>query len=339
MRRKQTIRVLVVGVLCATFLSSLQVARAQEGEFSLQVMPSPLVEMLDPGQAKTVDIVIRNVGSSYENLDITLGSFDVDKKSGEIKLDDKTAPEIAPWTKFDAPNFTVQPGQLFTEHVTFDVPKDAGFSYHFTMSIKRHNQAVVKSGRQINGVVNVFGLVNVNRPGATRSFDVAQFSSTKRMYEYLPAEFTTTVKNTGNTIVQPAGNIFVQRTSDSSHPVSVLQANQLRGYVLPGGERSLNSSWNDGFPAFEPKNADDPSGPKVLRWNWSNLSHLRIGKYTAKLVAVYNDGHRDVPVVAETSFWVFPWKLILGAIVVLLLITVGLWHVAKLVVGIFRRKS
>jgi hypothetical protein len=41
---------------------------------------------------------------------------------------------------------------------------------------------------------------------------------------------------------------------------------------------------------------------------------LRWGKYTANLLLVYDDGTKDVPIEGTLSFWVIPWRLIFGAI-------------------------
>jgi hypothetical protein len=61
-----------------------------------------------------------------------------------------------------------------------------------------------------------------------------------------------------------------------------------------------------------------------LQWNWADASKLRWGKYTAKLLFVYDDGKRDVPVEGEVSFWVIPWRLVGGGIFVAIFVLIGL---------------
>jgi ABC-type glycerol-3-phosphate transport system permease component len=41
---------------------------------------------------------------------------------------------------------------------------------------------------------------------------------------------------------------------------------------------------------------------------------LRFGKYTAKMLLVFDDGARDVPIEGVVSFWVIPWRLFIAAI-------------------------
>ena len=69
----------------------------------------------------------------------------------------------------------------------------------------------------------------------------------------------------------------------------------------------------------------DGSTTKHLSVDWSQLSHLRIGRYTAKLVAVYSDGAHDVPIEGVVTFWVIPWR----AILLFIAVVVGLWLLAR----------
>jgi ABC-type glycerol-3-phosphate transport system permease component len=54
----------------------------------------------------------------------------------------------------------------------------------------------------------------------------------------------------------------------------------------------------------------------TLTWDWQNTAKLRYGKYTAKMLLVYDDGTRDIPIEGSVSFWVVPWRMILFVIVV-----------------------
>ena len=62
-----------------------------------------------------------------------------------------------------------------------------------------------------------------------------------------------------------------------------------------------------------------------LKWNIADASKFRFGKYTAKLLLVYDDGKRDVPIEGEVSFWVIPWRAIGIASFFVLLILFGVW--------------
>jgi len=307
-------------------------AHAAEGEFALQVYPSPLVATVKPAQSTTLELKVRNMGAAPEDLTIAPRAFKIDSKTQELEISTDQVPDIASWITFSAARFTVQPGQTFTQNITLKIPANAGFSYAFSFVIKRTNQPAAPSGRSLQATVAVFALINVDRPGAVRSLEVTRFAASKGTYDYLPASFDIDFKNTGNTIVQPSGNIFIQRGSTDTNPIATLAVNQNGGYILPGTTRTLSVVWDDGFQVITKKPQANGGQKEELTWNWNKLSSIRFGKYTAKLVAIYDDGHRDVPLQAETTFWVFPWQMLLGALAIVALVGVGIWSIARSVV-------
>jgi len=334
---KKLSAIFVVGILLsATLLPATQAAAAND--FSLQVTPSPLVATVRPGQPTQLELKIRNAGTATEELKIEPRSFTIESGNEKVKLSDTTPPDIAQWISFSSPTFTVQPGQWFTQKVHVALPKDAGFSYSFALLISRkNNPAPTNGGRLIKGSVAVFTLVNVDRPGATRKLEATGFKTSRGVYEYLPTSLSVRFKNTGNTIVQPYGNIFIQRGSNDKNPISTLPVNETRGYILPGSVRTLETSWDKGFPLYKTSASTDGTQRRSSVWDWSKISDFRIGRYTAKLVAVYNDGVRDVPIQSEVIFWVFPWKILLGLLVVLLLVLFGLWSLVRKIIRLFQR--
>ena len=101
--------------------------------------------------------------------------------------------------------------------------------------------------------------------------------------------------------------------------------NATEGMVLPKSIRIFNASWSNGFPVYA-QLTDDNGQPikdvngkvkKQLKWDFSKISHLRYGHYTAQLLLVYNDGQRDIPITGTLSFWVIPWRLIFFVIVLI----------------------
>ncbi len=336
---------LVVSLLASTALvvaSIAPVAFAADttpGDFSLQVSPSPLVATIKPGTSTTLELKIRNAGTGTEYLKIESRKFSVNNATGKVSLDDTAPSEIAPWISYGAPNFTVQPGEWYTQKIKIALPKDTGFSYSLALIVSRtqNPQAQPGSTRLIKGSVAVFALLNVDRPGATRKVELKDLSTSAGVYEYLPATISAAFKNSGNTIVQPYGNIFIQRGSNDSEPIATLPVNDKKGYILPGSERTLTSDWLDGFPTHRISTAADGSQQKAEVWDWSQIAKFRIGQYTAKLVAVYNDGQRDVPIEKEVTFWVIPWKIILGAIFVVALVILGVWTMIRKIWLFLRR--
>ncbi|SRR5258708_38303110 len=110
--------------------------------------------------------------------------------------------------------------------------------------------------------------------------------------------------------------------------MAILDVNAVQGNILPGGTRTFTTSWDDGFFVQEPvmedgniklDNNHKPITHLAIRWN--NLTHFRIGKYTANLLLIYDNGKRDIPMETTTTFWVFPYTIIsIGTICLIIII-------------------
>jgi hypothetical protein len=118
--------------------------------------------------------------------------------------------------------------------------------------------------------------------------------------------------------VAPHGNIFLTKGEAESGTLAV---NASMGNILPQSRRVFDAAWSDGFPVYTEqveggRVITDARGDskKTLQWKFNQADKLRFGKYTAHLTMVYDDGTKDVPVEATTTFWVIPWRLALGAI-------------------------
>ncbi len=167
-------------------------------------------------------------------------------------------------------------------------------------------------------------------PNAKRDVQLVTIQSTRSIYEYLPASIDIKLKNKGNIHVAPVGSLYILKKDKQ---VGLVDFNKAGGNVLPGTNRVFNLEWNDGFPRQDNKKENgvavrDKDGKEIkeLKWEFSQIPKFRIGKYTAKLLAVYSDVNgREIPVEGSVSFWVIPWKILLGGAFILFLIGVGLY--------------
>ncbi len=323
--RVLTPALMMVSAVFFAILVPLHAFAVSEGNFSLQVSPSPLVATVKPGEAKELELKIRNASTATEDLKIEPRSFKLDSLSGEVKFNDTVPAEVSSWISFSDPTFTIKPGEWFTQKVRMNLPAESGFSYSFALVISRVSQPPqTTAGQQLQGSVAVFTLIDVDRPGATKKLELESLTTSQRVYEALPVTISMKLKNTGNTIVQPYGTLYVNRGGDISNtPATTLPVNANQSYLLPGTTRTLTAQWSDGFPLYKTTHDSVGKAQTSIDWNWHNLNHFRFGRYTAKVVAVYNDGVRDVPLVSEVVFWVIPWKamlLIIGGITAIILL-------------------
>lgn len=324
-------------VLVQTFCLYGAVASAQEVEtpdqgFKLIVSPLPLALEAKPGERVSTDVKVMNGGTVSERVAISVMKFGAEGEDGSPKLlDPEPSDDFLSWISFSEKTFTAEPQQWKTIKVTIDTPKTAAFGYYYALVFARDNQKIEAQKANLLGAVAGLLLFDVNAPGAKRTADVLSFQSDKKVYEFLPANFTVRVKNTGNTHIAPRGNVFVKRGNDQ---LALLEVNKARGYILPGSVRAYSATWADGSPVFQVA-----EGTKERSLNWSNVSigNFRMGKYTAEVVMAYNDGTRDIPVTGQVSFWVIPWRILAVLGVILLLVGAGIY--ALIIRPLLHRKA
>lgn len=324
--------------LCATaFLFAFvffipSTAFAADGSLNLITSPLPINLITTPGSSVSTPIKIKNGGTDTEQIKITLMKFKAYQSNGQPQLmDPEPTDEFLKWASFSEDTFTASPDEWKTITATFTVPQDAAFGYYYAIVFSRANEEKPTDSKQtaVVGGTAVLVLLEARVPHAERSIEVTEFSTDKQMYEFLPTTFTVKLKNTGNVHVAPRGNIFINKGSE--HDIALLEINANKGSILPDSTRDFNEPWSDGFPVYVEKKQDgkvvlDEAGNQVmeLKWDFGQASKLRWGKYTAKLLLIYDDGQRDVPIEGEVSFWVVPWRLIGGGVFIIIFVVIGL---------------
>ncbi len=316
-----------VTALALPFISPHTVAAANNTDFNIQVSPSPLALTLTPGKQQTATLTVRNFSNHAETLFPHLNGFTIDKKSKDIKLLETPPADMTSWVIFKDSVLSLPAGSTKQLGITFATPQNVGFSYSAAITLSRsQNTPVQGDGVHMRGTVAVFCLVNINRPDAKSQLAATSLTADKHQYQFLPAHFNLTIENKGNIIGQPAGSLFIQRSYDSEKPIATLPINAANSYILPNTSRDFAIDWTRGFPAY----VKDSDGSRHVSWDWKHLNELRFGKYVAKAVIIYNDGARDVPVIASTTFWVIPWTIILIAVFILVVLAMGIFGWGKI---------
>lgn len=303
---------------------------------NLQISPLPILLSTEPGHSVSTDLQVRNAGTETEKLKVTLRKFKASNNDGTVTIDDRsTTDSYFDWVSFSSPLFDAPPGEWKTIKMNITPPKDAAFGYYYAVQFSRAAPPVVQPGQNaVEGAVAVFVLLDVKQQGAKRVGEVVEFSTSKRIYEFLPATFTVKLKNSGNTHLAAVGNIFISNgLAKLDQPI---QINGAHGSILPGSIRIFKADWDSGFPVYINKTVDgqpvldkNQQNIRTLKWDFNQVSKLRFGKYTARLVMVYDDGQRDVPIEAVVNFWVVPWRIIGGVLLGLLFIGIGMVTIGR----------
>ncbi len=323
--RKFVVRAVAITAVLLLFAAPMAASAAGEDSgVNLTTSPLPINIVAAPGETKTVDLKIKNSGSKAVQLRVDLMKFKAFGEEGKPRLlDREPGDDYFDWVSFSEKTFNAEPGVWKSVKMTIKVPRSASSGYYYAAVFSPANKPKPTSERTaaVVGATATLVLLEARVPGAKRAIEVVEFSADRKFYEYLPASFSIKLRNKGNVHVAPYGSIFMSR--GDTKDISIIGVNSEKGNILPDSNRVYTASWQDGFPVYQPRRdgpelVADRSGKaaQVLKWDFTQVPKLRIGKYTASMLLVYDDGQRDVPVEAVVSFWVIPWRLILLMIAV-----------------------
>jgi hypothetical protein len=305
--------------------------------FNIITSPLPINLITSPGTTVSTDLRIKNSGTQTEIYKVGLMKFDAYGEEGKPRLMDRgQGDDYFDWVSFSPSQVEVAPNEWKTVTMTIKVPETAAFGYYYAVTFSRADDNSAAGPRQttITGATASLVLLEVRVPQAVRQVEVLDFSTDHRIFEFLPVSFRIRIANKGNVHVAPRGNIFVSQGSNKN--VALLEVNPEVGNILPNSNRIFTTKWSDGFPVYTQKVEDgktvlDSSGNQVysLNWDFSQVSKLRWGKYTADLLLVYDDGVRDQTVAGQLTFWVMPWRLLAVGLVIVVLAFAGIRSIIK----------
>jgi hypothetical protein len=316
-------------IMAPLFLARPAVA-ADDG-LHLTTSPLPINLSTSPGKSVTADLRVKQDGSGPLKLKITLYKFSAFGEEGKPQiLDPEPGDDYFSWVSFDKPVFEAAPGVWQTIHMTINVPKTAAFGYYYAPVFSRADEPVAGArSNALNGGTAVMVLLDVLNPGAKRVLSLESFSAEHRLVEFLPDRFNVKLHNSGNVHVVPHGTVFIL---NGKKEVGEFNINAEQGNILPNTNRIYFNDWSDGFPRYELKMVDgklqyDKKGKpqQTLKWNLADAAKFRFGRYTAHLIAVYDDGQRDVPLESTITFWVVPWRALLVLLLIVSLVGLGVY--------------
>jgi hypothetical protein len=309
------------------------------------VLTSPLPIKIDtpPGKTVTEELRIKNEATEAEGIKVGLMKFGATGELGRPDLYDLTAKDTyASWVHFSPQQFLAQPNVWNTVKMTINIPANASLGYYLAVTFSPANQPGGRDVTNLRGSAAQLVLLNVESPNEKRSLQLTNFSTNHKLYEYLPADFNIRVHNNGNIYLPPTGNIFIMKGSKT---IDTLDLNDAGGSVLPNSNRVFTVPWTDGFPVFQqrlvhnvPITDSHGNVEETLHWNFTQANKFRFGEYTAKLLVVYDNGKIDVPLESTLTFWVLPWKLMLLALVIILIIGFGIFTLIRSTVGLGRSR-
>lgn len=254
---------------------------AQVAGQTLEVSPPTQEVTVEPGTQSTVTATIRN--SSNQNLTMiaTIEGFIATGDEGQVALTSDNPYSIASWTSVNPSKFTLNPGEEQEVIATITAPEDAAggrYGSFLFSSVGNEQQGQATVTQQIASLFLVKIAGTTEQKLIIDSFTAPKFS------EFGPIPFSITFKNEGNVHVKTFGIINVQDMFGKTAADVVVTGNN----VFPGAERTIQVAMDKTF---------------------------LFGQYKATALMYYGDNNE---VITRTiSFFVFPVRLAIGALVIL----------------------
>jgi len=275
----------------------------------LTVSPISLDYSPKPGDVIRDKVTIHNNTAAPIILGLSVNSMTVDSEGniipGEIAVD---SPD-AKWISFGSSSVTAPVKEWLDVPFTISIPADAAYGHYFALVFSPPSSKPAGGTAAVQGNILVPILLNVRKDGAIAQASITDFKIKDFVTQYLPAQFSVTVKNSGNVHLRPRGNIFIRGTGKKD--LAILEVNPGLGSILPQASRTYEASWTDGFLV------KDETGKVNI--NWNKLTDFRLGKYSAYVLLAYDDGTKDVPIESALTFWVFPYTAVAVILIVIVL--------------------
>lgn len=298
---------LSVLVLMASMLMPLAVAAQQTGDpengQALEISPPLLTLEADPGATVKAQLQLRNVSQADLIVSAGVNDFVASGEGGtpKILLDEEEMDDnpysLRDWVQPLRDTLLV-PQEIKTLPITLKVPENASPGGHY--GVVRFSASAPDpedSGVSLSASLGTLMLVNVSGD-VTESLEIAEFAVAKdgnqgTLFESAPLTFIERLENTGNTHLEPAGQVSI--TDMFGRKVAAVNVNLPPRNILPSSIRR-----------FEQPLDSAVIGDKML-----------FGRYEAELNMTYGDSEQTV---SDTiTFWVIPYRLIIAVVTLLIL--------------------
>lgn len=258
--------------------------------FGLTAIPPRLEIEGKPGESITRTIRVRNESATTKILNTAVKDFVVlDNKGTPVRIE--SLPEgtnkwaLSPWTQVSPINHQIKPGETKAMTITVIIPDNAtpGAHYAVVLHTPTNETTINASGSAVTPEVGT--LVYLRIPGDVKEEARAMFD-VPRFQEFGPVNFKTTIVNTSDIHVAPAGQIEVTDLLSRKFLVKFDGAN-----IFPESSRVFTSTLDQ-------------------KWLF--------GRFKAELVATY--GSKGQLLNSVAYFWVLPVRLILALLTIIFLV-------------------
>lgn len=305
----KNIKVLLISisVLLISFFV-INTVNAQTITLSVGVSPTSEKITLNPGDEYPGEIVFWNLSSTTTTYKVSVSGFkQAENMPGTAIIlteeeDSKALYSASSWITLEKEEIELVPNKNIKVKYTIKVPQDATEGeYNAEVYLLSKEDDTDKQGTYTSTVLGsgVPILIKIGEE-YIESAELLSFITDKKIYEYPDVIFSTTIKNLGNTHITPIGEIAI--TNIFGQEVDRIQFNRSSQSLLRENSGIYEDEWYN----------------KALL---SENNQIMFGPMTASLVSTYRTiSPGFAPLTAETTFWIIPWKIIIGILVAIVLL-------------------
>ncbi len=284
---------LVIGWVC--LVAPAKAANVSQG---LQISPVLFELNADPGKSYVLHLSLLNVTTADLNFKSFVNDFEAADETGTPQVilqgHAPATSSLASWITPPA-SLTIKAKQTkaFDIHLTVPVNAEPGGHYgvvRFNSSAPQIDQTGVALTASTGPLILVRVSGDIRESLTFKDFFTARGDHHQGLFESSPINIVERIANNGNVHVKPVGDIVVSNMFGKA--IANLPINDQKGNVLPTSIRRFQQQ---------------------LSKKWM------FGRYTAKAQLAY--GTKGQTLDGQIAFWVIPYRLILFALTIILIIT------------------
>ena len=263
-----TVLMLLLGMSSTVRAANIQT----QTKAALQLNPAIVEELLDPGVTQRISIVVTNQSSTPLPIVTVINRLELLE---DAQVQNNNIFDASSWFKIIDGEFILQAGE--SRKVFFDItppPKAEPGGHYATIYFEPlvPVESLTPNTAQLQAQVGSLMFLTV-KGNASTQLSLAQPLTTSRWRQFGPVPFQFQFQNTGANHVLPGGSVKLYDWAGNQ----IDEITWPPGVVLPQTSRTIKLEW----------------GRRAL-----------LGKYTAKLEAVYGADHPSVN--STVTFWVVP---------------------------------
>lgn len=296
---------LLLLILLTVAVVSLMTATAQDANESgngLRIDRLRQEYVMTSGQTETYDIGVTNVSSGDLTVFMVVNDFESDDETGQPRLlvnaEEPSPFSLAQYVTLPE-TFTLAPNENRIVPVTVSLPDDVapgGYfgAVRFAAGVEGEEAQNISLAASVGSLllVSVAGDVQEGMELGFIEARQTQDDGTKKsgsFFETAPDIVAVNLRNTGNSILKPFGQVTIKNIFGNEVANYEFNGGQLRGNVLPQSARTFEDS----------------------------VSGLgSIGRFSIEANISYGEGGGNI-ITANTTFWVIPWKILIGVLIVI----------------------